>query len=190
VAHCAAGGTIGRPGKPSLRLKGGIWHFRFTVAGQRYEGSTGERDRSRAEAALAARWHEAHRKAHLKPAPGQVALDFARVCSLWLASLKEREGERNSQYEKRHKLDTEYLLTYFRLPGDVTDEAWQKAMRDLHEKGLAWSSLRHVTVTLRHVLRFGATLGRHRGRARAQPAAESAGEQGAGPAARPVGHRA
>jgi hypothetical protein len=32
-------------------------------------------------------------------------------------------------------------------------------MRDLHEKGLAWSSLRHVTVTLRHVLRFGATLG-------------------------------
>lgn len=159
MVYFAAGGTTGRPAQPGLRLKGRVWHYRFTVGGERYEGSTREHDRTRAEAALAAKWHEAHRKARLKPAPGQVALDFGRVCSLWLASLGERAGERNPQYVTRHKLDTEYLLNYFRLPGDVTDEAWQEAMRKLHEAGLAWSSLRHVTVTLRHVVRFAAQLG-------------------------------
>lgn len=56
---------------------------------------------------------------------------------------------------KRHKLDVRYLLGVFRLPGDVTDERWQAAMRDLHTKGLGWASLRHATITLRHVLRFG-----------------------------------
>lgn len=32
-------------------------------------------------------------------------------------------------------------------------------MRKLHEAGLSWASLRHVTITLRHLLRFAVTLG-------------------------------
>lgn len=52
-----------------------------------------------------------------------------------------------------------YLLGIFQLPGDVTDQAWQDAMRALHEKGLSWASLRHATTTLRHLVRFAASVG-------------------------------
>jgi integrase len=75
---------------------------------------------------------------------------------MWLAAL---EREHAARYVARHRLDVRYLLGVFRLPTDATDEAWQASMRDLNEKGLAWSSLRHATVTLRHLLRFCASLG-------------------------------
>lgn len=141
-----------------MRNRGCVWHYRFTVAGQRFHGSTGERDRSRAEAYLSARWYEAHRAVGQKPAAG-VALDFRRLCSLWIASIEQRASEKNPQYVKRHKLDVGYLLAIFHLPGDVTDSAWQEAMRGLHGKGLSWASLRHATTTLRHLMRFAVEVG-------------------------------
>lgn len=52
-----------------------------------------------------------------------------------------------------------YILQAFKLPGDVTDAAWQEAMRRLHDDGLSWASLRHATITLRHLMRFAAKLG-------------------------------
>lgn len=151
---------MGRPAKPTLKLRGDVWAYSFSVAGQRFRGTTGERDRGRAEGFLAARWHEEHQKAHLPIARGPTAqLDLAGLSSLWLAQVEARAGEKNPQYLTRHKLDVKYLLKSFKLAGDVTDQAWQDAMRELHAGGLSWASLRHATVTLRHLVRFAGRLG-------------------------------
>lgn len=81
------------------------------------------------------------------------------MSSLWIASIEERAAEKNPQFVTRHKLDVRYLLGIFRLPGDVTEAAWQDAMRKLHGEGLSWASLRHATTTLRHLMRFALSLG-------------------------------
>jgi hypothetical protein len=128
MARSAEGGPIGRPAKPTLRLRGGIWHYRFTVAGRRFSGTTGESARGRAESILAARWYEAHQKARIPVASGP-AVDLAHVSALWLTEIGQRAGERGPTYVKRHKLDVRYILQAFKLPGDVTDAAWQEAMR-------------------------------------------------------------
>lgn len=156
MARRAQGGTIGRPRKPTLKLRGGIWHYAFTVRGRpRERGSTGERDRGRAEGVLARRWYEAHREAKVPVAAGPgVGLDLADLCALWLRELERNAGEKNRQYVARHKLDTKYILRVFRLAGDVTDDGWQEGMRALHAAGLSWRTLQHATVTLRHLVRF------------------------------------
>lgn len=82
-----------------------------------------------------------------------------QLAGMWLAQLERHADERNPQFVKRHKLDVRYLLGVFRLPGDVTDTSWQGGMRKLHGEGLSWASLRHATVTLRGLLRFGASIG-------------------------------
>jgi integrase len=159
----------------------------FTAAGQRERGSTGERDRGRAEAYLAARWFEAHRKARIPVATGPGArLDLKQIAALWLAQLEERASERNPDYVNRHKLDVRYILGVFKLAQDATDDAWQAAMRKLHEDGLAWSSLRHATITLRHLLRFAASIGALPGAGPA-PADESAHRARRGTAAGALG---
>jgi integrase len=156
VARCAQGGTaIARPTKPGLKLRGRTWHYAFTVAGRRFRGSTGERDRGRAESFLARQWYEAHRQAKIPVAAGPVAqLDLAALSALWLAQLREHAAEHGPKYEARHKLDTKYILRVFRLAGDVTDDAWKEGTRTLHAAGLSWRSLQHATVTLRHLMRF------------------------------------
>jgi integrase len=159
VDHCAAGGTIGRPAKPALERRGGTWHYRFTLRGRRFRGSTGERDRGRAESFLAAQWHEAHRALHIPVASSGLRLDLAAIAGLWLARLEETADERSAGYPKRATLDTTYILEHFRLPGDVTDPAWQDALRALHTGGLSWRTLQHTTVTLRHLVRFAASIG-------------------------------
>lgn len=157
MAGWTEGSPIGRTAKPVLEQRGGIWHYRFTVAHRRFRGTTGERDRGRAESILAAKWYEAHRKAHLPVASGPgVALDLPRCAALWLSQLPE--GERNPQYLARVKLDTRYIIEHFKLPGDVSNDAWQSAMRAMHGEGLSWASLRHATITLRHLMRFAAKL--------------------------------
>lgn len=146
-----------RPSKPSLELRGGIYRYVFTLQGRRFRGTTGERDRGRAESYLAARWFEEHQRAHLPVASGPgVGLDLRTLAGMWLATLERKHAPR---YVKRHRLDVRYLLGIFRLPADATDEAWKVAMDDLHEKGLAWSSVRHATVTLRALLRFCHSVG-------------------------------
>jgi integrase len=150
---------MGRPAKPSLYVRDGVWHYRFTAHGQRFRGSTGERDRGRAANFLAARWYEEHRGAK-KAAPGPLAgLDLADLAGLWLAELELQAGEHGPQFVKRHKLDTRYILKHFTHAQSVTDAAWQNAMRALHADGLSWRSLQHATVTLRHLMRFAAESG-------------------------------
>lgn len=157
MACCAPGGALPRPAKPALELRGHIWHYAFTFRGKRFRGTTGERDRGRAESYLAARWYEEHQKAHVPVAVGPgVGLDLRRLAGMWLAAL---EREHPQRYVARHRLDVRYLLGVFKLPTDATNDAWQAAMRDMNAEGLAWSSLRHATVTLRHLLRFCASLG-------------------------------
>jgi integrase len=149
-----------RPAKPALELRGKTYRYVFTVAGHRFRGSTGTGDRGRAESYLAARWFEAHQRAHLPVASGPGAgLDLRQLAGMWLAELEQQAKERNPQYVSRHKLDVRYILGRFTLPGDISDEAWQVAMRQLHEEGLSWASLRHATVTLRHLLKYGEKLG-------------------------------
>lgn len=161
MAECAPKGSrLPRPAKPSLELRGKVYRYVFTVAGQRLRGSTGETDRGRAESYLAARWYEAHQRARLPVAVGPgLGLDLKQLAGMWLARLEQRAGEKNPQYVTRHRLDVRYILGVFTLPGDVTDEAWQDGMRELHQKGLSWASLRHATVTLRHLMKHGEELG-------------------------------
>lgn len=160
MAREQEGGAIGRPAKPVLEQRGGVWHYRFTVKGHRVRGTTGERDRGRAESYLAARWYEEHQRARVPVAAGLgVGLDLRQLAGMWLAQLERHADERNPQFVKRHRLDVRYLLGVFRLPGDATDATWQTGMRKLHEEGLSWASLRHATVTLRGLLRFGASIG-------------------------------
>jgi integrase len=150
---------VARPAKPTLYQREGIWHYRFTAQGHRHRGSTGERDRGRAASFLAARWYEATRGTRQAAGGPLAGLDLADLSGLWLAQLEERAEERNPQFVARHRLDVRYLVGQFDRVQDVTDEAWQQAMRELHEDGLSWASLRHATVTLRHLLKFAASVG-------------------------------
>lgn len=55
-------------------------------------------------------------------------------------------------------------MPFFRLAGDVTDDAWKAAMRVLHTggkgvPGLTWRSLQHATTTLRHLLDYCRQMG-------------------------------
>lgn len=150
-----------RPAKPSLyqREPGGIWHYRFTARGERFRGSTGERDHGRATGFLAAKWAEAWRGQ--KPPPGGplAGLDLAGLAGLWLAELELIAGEHAKGFVARHKLDTKYILKHFGRAADVTDDQWQAAMRALKAGGLSWRSLQHATVSLRHLLRYAVSVG-------------------------------
>jgi integrase len=150
---------MGRPAKPSLFRRFGVWHYRFTARGRRFRGSTGERTRERAAGVLAAKWYEAHKGSSIAPGGPLGQLDLAGLGGLWLAELEQRQDERGPKFVKRHKLDLTYLVEHFARPADVTDQAWQDTMRTLHDSGLSWRSLQHATVTLRHLMKFAARTG-------------------------------
>lgn len=147
-----------RSTEPKVRPRGGVFWYSFTFAGKRFRGSTGERDRGRAEGVLAAKWYEATRGAPSAPIGPLAGRDLASLSSLWLADLAAKTKER-PRHAARHKLDLKYILLHFARASDVTDERWQEAMRALNADGLSWRSLQHATVTLRHVLRFAASVG-------------------------------
>jgi integrase len=150
---------VPRPAKPSLFLRAGVWHYRFTAQGRRFRGSTGERDRGRAASFLAGKWYEAHKGARRPPGGPLTGLDLADLAALWLAQLEKHAAERGPQYVARHRLDVRYLVERFQRAQDVTKDSWEAAARELHAGGLSWRSLQHATVTLRHLLRFAAEVG-------------------------------
>lgn len=150
---------MARNTEPKIKLRGSVYYYSFTVNGDRHRGSTGERLRGRAEGVLAAKWYEATRGTR-QVARGPVAgLDLQGLSSLWIDQLKTTAGEHGPQFVSRHKLDLRYISAHFAAASEVNNDAWQIAMRELHAKGLSWRSLQHATVTLRHLMRFAASVG-------------------------------
>ena len=149
-----------RPPKPSLYAREGVWHYRFTCAGERQRGSTGQRDHGRAEKVLARIWYEAHQKAgRALPGAGPVArLDLADIYGLWIARLELESGERNHRYVERHKQAIKLALRKLSRPGDVTNERWQAAMRELKDEGSGWRTLQIATYSLRLLCRFAVSI--------------------------------
>lgn len=124
-------------------------------------GSTGERDRARAEAALAAAWAAAHRAAGRPAPPGPAArLSLRDVAALWLAQAEEREraGEVRPYYVQRHRYALELALGQVEQL-DVSAEAWTQASRRMHEAGASWRTIQICTYALGAVLRYAAELG-------------------------------
>lgn len=150
---------MARNTEPKVKLRGDTYYFSFTVKGHRFRGTTGERDHGRAQSVLAAKWYEETRGTRQAAGGPLARMSLAELAGQWLAEVEARGQEHGPQYVARHKLDVGYILRHFAAASDVTNDAWQTAMRALNADGLSWRSLQHATVTLRHLMRFAAGVG-------------------------------
>ena len=145
-----------------------VWRVRFTVAGALQRHPTGERDRAKADVRAAAIYLEAHKTKRITvPAAGFEQLgdrQLAQVAAAFLEDVERRlkSGElaRSESYYNDAERDLRcHVMLRFKRVDEITTASWDDAKKVWHAEGLKWRSIQRLTVTTRHVLRFGCGLG-------------------------------
>ena len=144
---------------PKLKRRSNVWHFAFTVAGERTRASTGCRDIEEAQAVAAGAWYAALKRRGVAVPLQALKLDLVTLAACWLAELEELAGEKAAGFVGGYQADTRRMLKRFTGLEQINAMSFKAWAADLHKSGLTWRTVQHQAHTVRTFLRWCGTAG-------------------------------